>query len=215
MPVTTELVLARHGEAACNTAGLVGGPRTCTGLTKRGRDQAARLAARLTTEPAFDVLYTSPRRRTQDTAATLGAALNLRARTDNELRGLDHGTADGHDWTSIKTRFGGRPQRYPHRPIADDAETWNTYLTRTRQTLARLITRHEGQRILIAAHGETIEATFALLLNQHSSETEPAGIITGHASLTRWQQHRNRFGHSVWMLAAHNDIQHLATPTTA
>ncbi|TDD40292.1 histidine phosphatase family protein [Saccharopolyspora elongata] len=210
MPVTTELVLARHGEAACNVVGLVGGPRTCTGLTDRGREQVARLATRLTGEPAFDALYTSPRQRTQDTAAALAHALNLTIRTDDELRGLDHGAADGCDWTSIKTRFGGRPQRYPHQPIAEDAEAWNTYLDRTSRVLASLIHRHEGQRILIAAHGETIEASFAFLLGLPRSEAEQPGVVTSHASLTRWQQHRNRFGHTVWMLAAHNDIQHLA-----
>jgi 2,3-bisphosphoglycerate-dependent phosphoglycerate mutase len=41
MAVITELILARHGEAHCNLAGLAGGEKTCTGLTARGRQQVA------------------------------------------------------------------------------------------------------------------------------------------------------------------------------
>lgn len=214
MPINTELILARHGEAACNVSGLIGGPGTCTGLTGRGHQQVAQLGQRLADEDPIDVLYTSPRLRTQNTAAILATALNLPPRTDPELRGLDHGTADGHDWSTIKARFGGRPQYRPAVAIADGAEPWNTYLTRTAAALQNLLDRHTGQRILVAAHGETIEAAFAWFLTQPLTEHEAPGLVTSHACLTRWQYHINRFGHAVWMLASHNDTQHLATATT-
>ena len=43
-PAATRLVLVRHGEAACNVGGVVGGRRGCTGLTELGRRQATALA---------------------------------------------------------------------------------------------------------------------------------------------------------------------------
>jgi len=52
MAITTDLLVARHGEATCNTTGIVGGERGCTGLTDHGRQQAHQLAARLGTEHA-------------------------------------------------------------------------------------------------------------------------------------------------------------------
>jgi SAM-dependent methyltransferase len=45
--ITTELVIARHGEAHCNVLGVVGGERGCTGLTDLGHRQATQLATRL------------------------------------------------------------------------------------------------------------------------------------------------------------------------
>lgn len=33
MAVSTELIITRHGEAECNVTGMVGGDKTCTGLT--------------------------------------------------------------------------------------------------------------------------------------------------------------------------------------
>ena len=35
MAVITSLLLTRHGEAHCNVAGVAGGEKACTGLTKR------------------------------------------------------------------------------------------------------------------------------------------------------------------------------------
>ena len=218
MTITTELLLARHGEAHCNTTGHVGGESTCTGLTERGRDQIRLLAHQLrdedTTAP-ISALYTSPRRRTLDTADLLGDALGLEPRVDPALRGLDHGDADGKHWTSVKTRFGGRPQRYPDRPIAAGAEAWNGYLARCQTALHTILDHHPGERILIAAHGETIEASFAFFYRLPPGEHEHAGQITSHACLTHWQRHRNRFGHEVWMLASHNDTRHLHPQTKA
>lgn len=75
MAVTTELVLARHGEANNNATGTVGGERGCTGLSPQGREQAQRLALRLAhahAEQPFDAFYGTPRRRVRDTAEIIG-----------------------------------------------------------------------------------------------------------------------------------------------
>ena len=65
MAVITRLLIARHGEARCNVAGLAGGDKTCTGLTDLGRRQVQLLAARLREEhesgTRIDVLYAAPR----------------------------------------------------------------------------------------------------------------------------------------------------------
>ncbi|WP_017975650.1 histidine phosphatase family protein [Actinopolyspora halophila] len=218
MPVTSELLLARHGEAHCNVTGEVGGDTTCTGLTDHGYEQVRQLAQSLRdnqAETPITALYTSPRRRTRNTAAVLGETLSLRPRVDPELRGLDHGDADGQKWITVKNGFGGRPQRYPHRPIAPNAESWNAFLARCHAALRTIIERHAGERIVIAAHGETIEASFSLFYRLPLDEHERAGQIASHACLTRWQQHRNRFGHDVWMLNTHNDTRHLDLSTNS
>lgn len=214
MTITTELLLARHGEAHCNRTGRIGGHNTCTGLTDQGRNQVGLLSQYLLdvyTNPPISVLYSSPRRRTHDTADLLGEALGIAPRIDHNLRGLDHGAADGQPWGKVKTHFGGRPQRYPGRAMARGAESWNDFLVRSQGALQTILDRHAGQRILVAAHGETIEASFAYFYRLPLSADEHSGQITSHGGLTHWQQHRNRFGHEVWMLARHNETGHLHT----
>lgn len=212
MAVTTELLLARHGEAACNATGIVGGEKGCTGLTPRGRHQVQRLAARLANEHQtrpFDAFYTTPRRRVHETAQIITTALSLPPVVVDELRGLDHGDADGQPWHHVKTAFGGPPQHNPDQPYTTGAETWNQYVKRATGTLRDILDRHPGQRILVAAHGETIEAAHVLLLRLPPRVRVGLGFTTDHACLTRWQLHINRFDRQVWILAAHNDTRHL------
>jgi 2,3-bisphosphoglycerate-dependent phosphoglycerate mutase len=211
MAVITSLLLTRHGEAHCNVAGMVGGDKTCTGLTDRGRDQVRMLAQRLRDEPPVNVLYASPRRRVRESARILSSVLGLPCHVEQGLRGPDHGQADGRPWEEIKAAFGGPAQSDPDRPYAPGSETWNQYLARAGAALAGLIRQHQGQRILIAGHGETVDAAAALLLGLPPGSTTRIGFESCHASLTRWHMRRNRFGQEVWILAALNDTRHLGT----
>jgi probable phosphoglycerate mutase len=77
--------------------------------------------------------------------------------------------------------------------------------------ITRLIKRHEGQRILIAGHGETIDAAASLLLQLPPGSCTRNGFQTDHAAITSWHMQRNRLGQQLWMLATHNDTQHLAS----
>jgi 2,3-bisphosphoglycerate-dependent phosphoglycerate mutase len=212
MTVSTRLLITRHGEAACNVAGIVGGDIGCTGLTTCGREQVARLGARLAAEHGtdpFDVLYASPRLRAQQSAQILAGALRIESTIDPSLVGPDHGEADGMAWNDVKTAFAGPSQAYPHLAHAPGAETWLAYLARTFSSLTHLLDLHAGQKILIAGHGETIEAANTLLLELPAAGCSRISFTTAHASITRWERHTNRFGRTVWNLAGHNDSAHL------
>jgi len=215
MALSTELVITRHGEAACNVAGIVGGDRGCTGLTPRGTDQVTRLAERLRREHEtirpFDVLYASPRLRSQQSGQILADLIGVPLDTEPDLVGPNHGDADGQAWEDIKGAFKGPPQAFPTRPHAPGAEPWFSYLARTASVLARLLDMYAARRILIAAHGETIEAAHGLLLDLPFTACLRLSFRTDHASLSRWERHTNRFDRTVWMLAAHNDTAHLAS----
>ncbi|MGW4158135.1 histidine phosphatase family protein [Streptomyces sp. NPDC004788] len=208
--ITTELVFVRHGEAQCNIDGLVGGPRTCTGLTNRGYAQVERLAFRLAAEhrdKPFDALYAGPRIRLRQTAEIISQALRIRMSTDGRLEGPVHGAADGLPWAEVKTAADGGPHAHPDKPWATGSDTWNGYLERAGRFLHELIDRHEGERVLFAAHGETVIAAHTQLLGIPPGSS--AGFTVSHGSITRWQRHLNRLGQRRWMLDRHNDTEHL------
>ncbi len=210
MSITTELLLTRHGQARCNVAGIVGGPKTCTGLTDLGRRQMEALAMRLRREHvarAITAVYAGPRRRLQESGQIIADVLDVPLLVEPGLDGPDHGAADGRPWHEIKTAFRGSPDSSPDRPWAVGSDTWIGYLHRATAFLATLIERHDGDRIVLAAHGETIIAAHTLLLDLAFDAR--VGFVTDHAGLTRWQRHRNRFGTHRWLLAAHNDVAHL------
>lgn len=213
MAVITTLTLTRHGEAHCNVAGLAGGERTCTGLTERGRAQVRLLAQRLRGQEPADVLYSAPRQRARESAQILSDALGLPVQLEARLSGPDHGLGDGRPWTEIKAAFGGPAQSDPDRPYAPGSETWNQYLARAGAVLTQVMRQHQGQRILVAGHGETVDAAATVLLGLPPGSCTRVGFEAGHASVTRWHMQRNRYGQELWILAALNDTSHLASLT--
>ncbi|MEV7989525.1 histidine phosphatase family protein [Micromonospora sp. NPDC085948] len=213
MPVTSELILVRHGEANNNVTGTVGGEHGCTGLSPRGRQQVEQVAARLAAEHRsrpFDVLCGTPRRRVRESIEIIGKALQMPPIIQEDLRGPDHGAADGQPWTQIKTAFGGPPQHHPDQPYAAGSETWNQYLDRATNALRDILSRHPEGRILIVAHGETIEAAHVLFLQPPARIRPGIAFVTDHTCISRWQQQLNRFNRRTWQLVAHNDTSHLA-----
>ncbi|MGI3224499.1 histidine phosphatase family protein [Streptomyces sp. GTA36] len=212
--ITTELVFLRHGEAQCNVDGVVGGPATCTGLTDAGYLQVEKAAARLAAEhrdQPFTALCAGPRLRLHQTGEILSQTLRLPLRTETGLDGPIHGAADGRPWPEVKTAASGGPHAHPDTPWSAGSDTWNGYLQRAGAFLHELIEQYEGERVLVAAHGETVIVAHTLLLAIPLGM--PAGFTVDHASVTRWQHHHNRFGQRRWMLNCHNDTAHLAVPT--
>lgn len=213
MTVITELIIVRHGEAHCNIAGLVGGEKTCTGLTARGQQQVKRLSERLRRShqagERIDVLYSAPRLRVRETATIIAGTLGLPVCVIPGLTGPWHGEADGLTWEEVKTAFGGPPQSQPDRRYAPSSETWNQYVIRATDCLARLLQRHCGQRLLIAGHSETVDAAFTTMLDLPPDICTRVAFACDHASLTRWHMRRNRLGKDVWILSAFNDTTHL------
>ncbi|MFC0862422.1 histidine phosphatase family protein [Sphaerimonospora cavernae] len=212
----TEILVARHGEAWCNREQYVGGPRSCRGLTPRGCTQTGMLAERLAAEHAsrpIDVVYTTPLPRARETADLVAAALGLAPVVEPDLREPDYGTADGLPWAKVVADFGDAPALHPTRAVAPGAETWAAFLARARAALRQIVTRHEGRRVLIVAHGETIAAAHHLFLGVPDGQVLPLAFVCHPTALSRWQQvpvswTRPELGRR-WALEAHNDIRHL------
>ena len=74
----TRIVLIRHGESNVTVQRVLGGPRTCSGLSDLGKMQAERLRDRLanTRELQCDVLYSSGYPRARETAEIIAPALS-------------------------------------------------------------------------------------------------------------------------------------------
>jgi len=211
--MATELVLVCHGEATVDVTGLVGGPRSCTGLTARGHQQTQLLAGRLAGPHArtpFVACYTSPCRCAQDTAQLIDAVLHLAPCCDDGIRGLDPGDADGQPRSAVEQAFGGPPETRPDDALAAGAETWHQYLRRATTALGNLHRRHRGGgRILIVGHPETVVACHVWLLGLPADVRAGLRFRSDPTGITRWGKDHDAFGSAVWTLLCHNDLAHL------
>jgi len=186
-PRGTRLVLVRHGEAHCNVAGVVGGPRGCTGLTPLGRTQARALAERLARTREFDdavAVYTSVLPRAKETAALVAPSLPvLEHREDCDLCELHPGLADAMDWDEMIATFGGPDWDVdPRQPFAPEGESWIDFYERCVAAFWRLRATHPTGVVLLFVHGGVIEQAMKLAMG-----SDPAARLrlrTEHCSLT-------------------------------
>ena len=96
-----KLLLARHGETDWNARGQIQG-QSDPGLNETGRAQARALARRLEeTGVPLRRLYTSPQKRSAETAAIVGACLGIEAEAVEGLREICFGVWEGHCWEEI------------------------------------------------------------------------------------------------------------------
>jgi probable phosphoglycerate mutase len=225
------VVLVRHGEAACNLNGVVGGMLGCTGLTTRGVAQAEALRDRLArTGELFPTvaLYSSTLPRAIETAEIVAPALTtddgrrpLAVVRDPDLCELRPGEADGLTWEQFTERF-TQPDwdRDPSDPIAPGGESWTGFVARAATALRTIAARAasdvsqqhdqsvQARRgggepvVVVVCHAGVIEASLLRLL-----PVDPAvprlRLRTAHASLTEW-----RVESEDWLLERYNDDAH-------
>lgn len=214
----TRVVLVRHGESNVTVQGIVGGPRTCTGLSDLGRQQAERLRDRFmrTREIAADVLISSGYPRAIETAQIVAPALgSLPLHVDSNWGEHDPGPeCDGLTYAEFVKRF-GEPywEGDPHDVTFPGGETVAEFQLRIGSALFALVEKHAGKNIVVFCHGGVVDAVLRKAL-----QAPPVGafdIYTHNTSLTEVVNlERNK-----WRLHRYNDVAHLAglpprTPVT-
>ena len=186
-PRGTRLVLVRHGEAHCNVAGIVGGPRGCTGLTDLGRDQAVALAQRLERTGEFaDAVagYSSVLARAKETAAIVTRSIpRLSVSEDCDLCELHPGLADAMAWDEMIAAFGGPDwDADPSEPFAPEGESWTGFYERCVAAFLRLSEAHPDGQVLLFVHGGVIEQAMKYAMG--ASPAARLRLRTEHCSLT-------------------------------
>ncbi|MFB0617853.1 histidine phosphatase family protein [Streptomyces sp. AGS-58] len=203
----TRVWLVRHAQSHASVKRLIAGSRTCAGLTELGREQAARLTARLAAEPPRpDALLTSPVRRARETAEVLANGLGLGAPVlETRARELDFGAADGLSIDEYQRIHGAFDMTvHPDRPFAPGGETWNQLRTRAGRVVNDLMSGHRGGTVMVVCHAGLIVAVMSALL-----DVVPPVLFT---DATPAATSINEFVHdgSRWDLLRFDDAKHVA-----
>ena len=205
----TRLILIRHGESQVTVDRVIGGHRTCTGLSTLGRLQAERLRDRLaaTGEIRADVLIASHFTRARETAEIIAPALGFdKIDTWPGFGEHDPGEeCDGMLYDSFAQRFGAVDwSKDPYVNGFPGGETVAAFHLRIGEATSRLLAEHEDQTVVVACHAGVIDAAFRQAL--HVPMVGQFDIRTLNTSITEF--HLTRPG--VWRLIRYNDHAHLA-----
>jgi broad specificity phosphatase PhoE len=159
----TTILLARHGESDWNRSqqwqGFADRP-----LTDLGRQQAAELAERLA-ETELDAVHSSDLQRARETAETVARTKGLTVETTPDLREVDVGSWEGLTRAEAEARFPERYGLWLHgREGWEDGETYEAMSERVVRAIRRIVKAHDGERVLVVAHGGSIRAVHAAAL---------------------------------------------------
>lgn len=203
------LVLVRHGESNVTVKRVIGGYRSCNGLSDLGRRQVERLRDRLadTGELVPDVLISSNFARAIETAELIAPAFgNLEIAIDPGFGEHDPGPeVDGMTFPAYVERFGTPDWAGdPHQVVFPGGETTAEFHLRVGSTVSRTLNAHPGATIVVACHGGVVDAAF-----RHLLRTAPTGsfeLSTLNTSITEFQSTPS----GAWRLTRYNDAAHLA-----
>lgn len=148
-----------HPEATHHVDRLVGGWYDSR-LTDQGRAQAEQIASFLRAvvpRGATTQIVSSDLTRTAQTAAIVGAALDVGVEFDADLREKSYGVAEGRPQAWLDERFIFPPaqgERLEHNEGIEGGETKRAWIERTHAAVAR-IERTEAEHRVIVTHGGT------------------------------------------------------------
>ncbi|MEP7047199.1 MAG: histidine phosphatase family protein [Ilumatobacteraceae bacterium] len=204
----TRLVLIRHGESKTTVARVIGGHRTCSGLSELGRRQAEALRDRwlVSREVAADVLISSQFSRARETAEILAPALgDLPIVEDAGFGEHDPGPdCDGMGFDDFIANHGvGWWQGDPFSTSFPGGETIAAFQYRIGQAIRRTLDTYPDQTIVVACHGGVVDAALRLALK--APGTGSFEIQTLNTSITELQLVKDNH----WRLVRYNDTGHL------
>ncbi len=149
-----KLILIRHGETEWNRNRRIQGCRSDTRLSRKGLEQADRVAAALSKEP-IDAIYASTLKRAAETAQIIGEACGLQVHLVNELKEIDAGQLDGlfereltgqYEAIWKEVRGGNASTPLP------GGESLLDLQKRTSWAIDRMIERHTDGTVVVVAH---------------------------------------------------------------
>lgn len=155
----TTALLIRHGETEWNNLGKFQG---CTdiALSENGIKQAKLLNDRLKGD--FDCIYASPLSRAFETASILVDNTNKKVVIAPEIREINFGEWEGLTIQEIREKYpeifkAWRTDKNESYICGGDCSIHNA-VSRAKNCIMDIVSKHKGQKIVIVAHGGIIKA---------------------------------------------------------
>jgi broad specificity phosphatase PhoE len=166
MQNSTIIWLARHGETDRTSAGRFNG-RDDIPLNEIGRLNCTQLAGQLVTG-SLDAVIASPLSRAVETAQIVAKARALPVSQDARFIEIDYGEWEGLTYQEVQERWPVLFRDWetdPARHAPPGGETGVSVAERATAALAEVVTRGQGQGMLIVAHKTVNRLLLCTLLN--------------------------------------------------
>jgi broad specificity phosphatase PhoE len=161
----TRVFMVRHGATVLSAEDRFAGV-TDVELSEEGREQARRLAERLSQEK-ISAVYASPLGRTVETARILAAPHDLEVQTRDGFREISHGHWEAMTRRDVESKFPNEMAEWEKDPYTfapAGGESGLAVTARALPALIDLVREHPGENILVVSHKATIRLLLSSLL---------------------------------------------------
>src|SRR3989338_4613219 len=160
----TIFYLLRHGEATSNLPGGVGGPikkenNEITPLTEKGKIDVEKITEKLKKEK-IDFIFSSPMRRTRETAEIVSKNIGADFEIIQELHELDTGVYQGKPAEEFSRDY---PFSRKLKEAPEGGENLREARARMIKTFCELNEKYKGKKILVVSHGDPLWAAYGAI----------------------------------------------------
>ena len=163
--MSCRVYLVRHGETVWNANMRFQGHADIA-LTQSGREQAEALSKRLSGKN-FHAVYSSDLIRAYETAVILAEPHGLQVHKRPNLREINFGKWEGLTYKEIIDQFGESARKWWDNPSITripGGEKLTEVAERCYRALKLIVEDHQGQELLLVAHGGTIRCLVSSVL---------------------------------------------------
>jgi len=162
----TLIFLVRHGECEGNIKGMFRG-RTDFPLNKRGLVQAQDLAQEL---KSFSIkyIYTSPLSRARQTAEAIAQQCGIEVKIEEQFNNIELGSWEGRFKKEIAELYPKEWELWVNNPEelrVEGMETLYDVQKRTKACLDSLVSRYNGETLVVVSHRAVLKPLIAACLN--------------------------------------------------
>ena len=156
--MVTTVYLIRHAEAMGNIGGFFQGHTDCE-VSPKGKMQLELLSERFK-DIKFDMIFSSPLKRTIETAEAVNLYHKLPINMEKGLIEINGGVFEGMDWGEIPLKY---PEEYdswqnhPEKFSVKDGDSMEDVYNRITLTVTRLAARNRFKTLALVSHGCAIK----------------------------------------------------------
>ncbi|NPA41907.1 MAG: histidine phosphatase family protein [Aquificae bacterium] len=187
-----KLIIVRHAESQWNPLGRYQG-HLDPELTDRGRRQAEALAYELKKENVVRI-YTSPLKRTYQTAKVLSDKLGVPLYREDRVIEIDHGKWSGMLVDEVREKY---PEEFetwikePQNIRFENGESLEEVLSRVRDFLQFVKEKHQDETVVVVSHTVPIRCMYCALLDIDLSKFWSFGCDNASYSVVLMEEERS------------------------
>ena len=162
----TKVIFIRHGQTEWNVTGRYQG-QSDVQLSEEGLQQAVKLAENFPVE-RVDAIYASDLQRAMVTAETIAKQFGLSVQAEPAFRELSFGDWEGLTYQQIVDKWEDAMANFLQHPDVLEipgGESFPAVQQRAMKRLNELIEKHDGQTIVVVAHGAVLRTLLAAALH--------------------------------------------------